>query len=200
MSLKVRFLTVLVVLVVLGLSPALWGQPSQETDHEELRAMMRAATQALNARQVEALAPLMARQFVITAVDGRTFRDLAGFKAYMDQLYGAKVQSIQFRPEAAELTQFVGPDTGISWGTSTDTYKFKDGDTRTMTSHWTATVQRQDGRWKLAALHISANLLDNPVVEEAKRYIWKAAAAALVVGLILGFILCTVIKRRPSAP
>src|SRR5258706_4209199 len=196
MSLKVRFL---VVLAVLGLSPALWGQASQQADHEELRAMMRAATQALNARQVEALAPLMARQFVITAVDGRTFRDLAGFKAYLDQLYGTKVQSIQYRPEAAELTQVIGPDTGISWGTSTDTYTVQGRETRTMTSHWTATVQRQDGDWKLAALHISANLLDNPVVEEAKRYIWKAAAAALVAGLILGFILCAVIKRRPSA-
>lgn len=195
MSLKARFLT---ALVVLGLSPALWGQASREADHEELRAMMRAATQALNARQVEALAPLMARQFVITAVDGRTFRDLAGFKAYLDQLYGTKVQSIQFHPEAAELTQFIGPDTGISWGTSTDTYKFKDGDTPTMTSYWTATVQRQDGHWKLAALHISANLLDNPVVNEAKRTIWKAAAAAAVAGLILGFILCALFKRRPS--
>src|SRR5260221_3409090 len=163
MSLKLRFL---VVLVVVGLSPALWGQASQQADHEELRAMMRAATQALNARQVEALAPLMTRQFVITAVDGRTFRDLAGFKAYIDQLYGTKVQSIQFRPEAAELTQFIGPDTGISRGTSTDTYTFKGGDTRTMTSHSTATLPRQDGHWKLSALHISATLLVNPSAED----------------------------------
>lgn len=190
------------VSLVLALAPALLGQPSQEADHEELRAMMRAATQALNSRQIDALAPLMARQFVITTVDGRTFRDLAGFKAYIDELYGAKVQSIEFRPEAAELTQFIGPDTGLSWGKSTDTYTFKDGDKRTMTSHWTAVVQRQDGRWKLAALHISVNVLDNPVVESVKRYGWMAAAGAfligLIVGLIVGFLLRGATSRRTA--
>ena len=188
----------LAVSLVLSLAPALVGQPSQEADHEELRAMMRTVTQALNARQIDALAPLMARQFVITTVDGRTFRDLAGFKAYIDELYGTKVQSIEFHPEAAELTQFIGPDAGLSWGKSTDIYTFKDGDKRTMTSHWTAVVQRQDGRWKIAALHISVNVLDNPVVESIKRYSRLAAAGALVIGLLVGLIAGFLLGGRRS--
>jgi len=186
------------VLVLLTLAPTLFAQSPQDADHEELRGMMRAATQALNARQVDALAPLMARRFVITTVDGRTFRDLASFKTYIDQLYGSKVRSIEFRPEAAELTEFADADTGLSWGKSTDTYTFNDGDSRTMTSHWTAVVQKQDGRWKLAALHISANILDNPVVEAAKRYAWMAAGAGLLAGLILGFALRAITTRRPA--
>ena len=46
------------VLVLLTLAPTLFAQSPQDADHEELRGMMRAATQALNARQVDALAPL----------------------------------------------------------------------------------------------------------------------------------------------
>jgi len=186
-------------LVVFLFATALIASPQEEADHEELRGMMRAATQALNAHQIDALAPLMARDFVITTVDGQTFRNLAQFKAYIDGLYGTRVQKIEFRPEAAELTKFISADTGLSWGKSTDTYTFKDGDTRTMISHWTATVQRQDGRWKLASLHISANLLDNPVIEAVKRYVWIAAAVALLAGLILGFVLRGFVTRRPAA-
>ncbi len=189
----------LVPVLSLLLAFALSAQaPPEErhADHEELRALLRTGTQALNARQVDALAPLFARQFVITTVDGRTFRDLAGFKSYIDQLYGTQVEKIEFRPEAAELTQFVGADTGLSWGKSDDTYTFKDGDVRTMTSRWTATLTREDGRWKVAALHISANILDNPVVDATKRWIWIAAAIALVIGLIFGFLFRTVTTRR----
>jgi uncharacterized protein (TIGR02246 family) len=187
---------VLVPVLSLLLSLPLFAQPDRNADHEELRALLRTATQALNARQIDALAPLFARQFVITTVDGRTFRDLAGFKSYIDQLYGAKVQKIEFRPEAAELTQFLDADAGLSWGKSTDTYTFKDGDVRTMTSHWTATLKKEDGRWKVAALHISANVLDNPLIAQLKRCIWIAAAIALLVGLILGFALRALTARR----
>jgi uncharacterized protein (TIGR02246 family) len=196
MNRKSFLFAVLVVLVILA--PGLIAQTPGEADHEELRGMMRAATQALNARQVDALAPLMARQFIITTVDGQTFHDLPGFKAYIDQLYGARVREIRFRPEAAELTRFLDADTGLSWGRSTDTYTFRDGDSRTMTSHWTAVVQKQDGRWKLAALHISANVLDNPVLEAAKHYAWIMAGAALLIGLILGFIVRAVTARRAA--
>lgn len=192
----------LVVVLSLLLAFSLFAQsPAEErhADHEELRALLRAGTQALNARQIDALAPLFARQFVITTVDGRTFRDLAAFKAYIDQLYGTQVQKIDFRPEAAELTQFVGPDTGLSWGKSDDTYTFKDGDVRTMTSRWTATVTREDGRWKVAALHISANILDNPVVDATRRWVWIAAAIALAIGLLLGFVLRALTARRASS-
>ena len=187
-----------VVCASLALSAGVLAQPAPEADHEELRAMLRTATQALNARQVDALAPMMARQFVITTVDGRTFRDLAGFKSYIDQLYGSEVESIDFRPEAAELTQFLGAEAGLSWGKSTDTYKFKDGDSRTMTSHWTATVKKEDARWKLDSLHISANILDNPVVDATKRYVWTAAGIALLIGLVLGFVLRAITTRRAA--
>lgn len=189
---------VLVPVLTLLLALPLGAQTERNADHEELRALMRTATASLNARQIDALAPLFARQFVITTVDGRVFRDLAGFKSYIDQLYGAKVQKIEFHPEAAELTQFLDADAGLSWGKSADTYTFKDGDVRTMTSHWTATVAKEDGRWKVAALHISANILENPVTEEAKKYVWFAAGIALAVGLILGFILRALTARRAA--
>ena len=189
---------VLVPVLTLLLALPLAAQTDRNADHEELRALLRTATASLNARQIDALAPLFARQFVITTVDGRVFRDLAGFKSYIDQLYGAKVQKIEFNPQAAELTQFLDADAGLSWGQSTDTYTFKDGDVRTMTSHWTGTVTKEDGRWKVAALHISANILENPVTAEAKKYVWFAAGIALAVGLILGFALRAMTVRRPA--
>jgi ketosteroid isomerase-like protein len=168
---------------------------ARHADHEELRAMMRTATAALNSRDFTQLSALVSPHCYITTVDGQVFNDLNGFKSYLDKLFASRVTKIDFHPEADELTLFLDADTGLSRGASTDTYHFKDGDTRVMKSRWTATVHREGGKWKLASLHISANVLDNPVVAATKKFAWSVAAAALILGLLLGFLLRGLIRR-----
>lgn len=157
--------------------------------------MLRTATDALNRRDVSALSPLFASRCYITTVDGQTFRDAAGFKAYLDHLYGTSVSKIEFHPVADDLTAFLGSDSGICVGSSNDTYTFKDGSTRSMTSRWTATVHKEDGKWKLVGLHTSANILDNPVVDATKTKGYAVSSAALIVGAIAGFALRAATKR-----
>src|SRR4029079_9252652 len=94
---------VLCSLFALSLSaqvPPAAAQPAEDrhADHEELRAMLRTATDALNKRDANALAPLLGARCYITTVDGQTFRDAAGFKSYLDRLYGMSVTKIDFRP------------------------------------------------------------------------------------------------------
>jgi hypothetical protein len=57
-------------------------------------------------------------------------------------------------------------------------------------TRWTATVHKaDDGHWKIAALHIGANVLDNPILGFAARtrYLW--AAGGLGLGALIGFLL-----------
>ena len=176
----------------------------READHNELRAMLRTATEAMNAGDFDALRPLFYDKFSITTVDQQLFTSLDDFKAYYEGLLkggNARLKSIAFRPEADALTEFVGDNVGLSHGTSTDTYTFADGDVRTMTSRWTATVYKDSGRWKIINLHIGANLLDNPVTAAAKGYVRKAAITAAVGGLLVGFIIAWLLRgsgRRRS--
>lgn len=175
---------------------------SREQDHEELRALLRAATEAMNAKNFDALSPLFNDQFSITTVDQKLFTSIADFKAYYESLLNgpnAPLKSIAFKPEADDLTVFVGDNIGLSHGTSTDTYNFSDGDTRSMTSRWTATVCKRDGKWKILNIHIGTNLLDNPVLAAAKSYVYKVGAGAAIGGLLVGFLIARLLRSRKTA-
>lgn len=176
------------------------GQPApvpagQSADHEQLRALLRTATDALNRRDFAALAPMFSDHCDITTVDGRSFTTLAAFKSYVDDLYATRIAKIEFHPVADALTTFLDADTGVCVGSSTDTYTFRNGDSRTMTSRWTATVHRQNGQWKVAALHMSANILDNPVLDATKKTARLATGGAAVIGVIAGYIIRMLVKR-----
>lgn len=170
-----------------------------EQDHEELRLLLRSARDAANAKNFDALKPLFYDKFTITTVDQQVFTDLDKFKAYFASMFTgdkAPLKSITFNPEADALTEFVGDNIGISHGTSTDTYAFSDGDTRTMASRWTATLIKDNGKWKILNLHFGANLLDNPYTNALKSSLYKVGGIAGVVGLIIGFGLAWVMRRR----
>jgi hypothetical protein len=38
---------------------------------------------------------------------------------------------------------------------------------------WTGVVAREDGAWKIAAVHIGVNFLDNPVIRYRSMSVWK---------------------------
>ena len=193
----------LLCLLTLLLAPVALAE-DREADHNELRTMLRTATEAMNAGNFDALRPLFYDKFSITTVDQQLFTNLDDFKAYYEGLLrggNARLKSIAFHPEADALTEFVGDNIGLSHGTSTDTYTFTDGDVRTMISRWTATVYKDNGKWKIINLHIGANLLDNPVTAAAKGYVRKAAIIAAVGGLLVGFIIAWLLRgsgRRRS--
>jgi Calcium/calmodulin dependent protein kinase II Association. len=193
-----RFKFLLLCVLPLLIAPVASAQ-DREADHNELRAMLRTATDAMNTSNFDALRPLFYNPVSITTVDQKLFTSFDDFKAYYEGLLkggGAQLKSITFKPEADALTEFVGDNIGLSHGTSTDTYTFADGDVRTMTSRWTATVYKDNGKWKILNLHIGTNLLDNPVTATLKGYVKKAALVGGVGGLIIGFIIAWLLRRR----
>jgi ketosteroid isomerase-like protein len=173
----------------------------RQKDHDELRATLKTVTEAMNSRNIDALAPLFNDKFSITTVDQQVFTNMNDLKKYFDGLFtGDKplLKSVTFNPEADALTEFVGEDTGFVHGVSKDTYAFADGDTREMTSRWTATLHRDNGKWKIIAAHIGANLVDNPVLTALKGWLYKVGAGAGVAGLLVGFVIGRLTRRKPA--
>ena len=195
-----RMFFLLIALLVVSSSPAMAQDRNQ--DHEQLRALLRSATEAMNSRNIDALAPLFYDRFSITTVDQRIFTNLADFKAYYEGMMtgpNAPLKSVTIKPEADALTEFIGDNIGLSYGTSTDTYHFSDGDTREMTSRWTATLYKDNGKWKIINVHIGTNLLDNPVVTSVKSMIYKVGAGALAAGLLIGFVIARLMRKKTGA-
>ena len=171
-------------------------------DHEALRAMLRTVTEALNNRNIDALAPVLSKEFSIITVDHKLFTDLPSFKAYFDGLFegpNAPVQTIVFKPKADALTVFIDEKTGVSHGTSEDTYTFTKGGTRVMKSRWSAAVYKDEGGWKALNIHMSANVLDNPLLTAAQKLLYQVGAGALIIGLLLGFVLKGVMASKKGA-
>ncbi len=175
-------------------------------DHEALRALLRTTTEALNTGNLDLVAPLLHKDFTIITVDNHKSTGLEEFKTYWESLFTgeeALIERIEVNAQADDLTRFLDEDTGVVHGTSRDTYHFSDGDVRVMQARWTALVQKEGGTWKLMKVHLSASLLNNPVLEAARAFTVKVGVAGLVVGFILGALLVFFLRghrgRGPQA-
>lgn len=180
-------------------APAPAATEERHEDHEALRGLMKKAAEALGTRNFDAIAPLLHKSFTVVTVDNRKLAGLDEFRSYWNGLFSgpnAVLKSIEVHPEADGLTEFLDADTGVTHGTSNDVYHFADGDTRTMKTRWTAVVEKEADGWKLVKVHFSASLLDNPVVDAAKAYAYKAAAGGLVIGLAIGGVVVALLKRK----
>lgn len=186
---------ILLSVLVLGLGRVAQCEQRHE-DHESLRAMLKTVTEAMNKRDLDRLTPLVLDKVAITTLSQKRFTSLAGFKEYFDGLFSGPnplVKEIVFRPEADELTTFLNANTGVSSGSSNDRYTFANGDVREMMTRWTVTVVKDKGLWKLASLHISGNVLDNPILDALKKKIMLISVVSLAIGFFLGFFIG---KRR----
>jgi hypothetical protein len=96
------------------------------------------------------------------------------------------VRDVQSELEVETLSILHGEDTAIAYGTMKDHWILMDGLDMNLESRWSATLVREDGRWRIAAYHTSTNLFDNPLLEAAAGGVVKAGVAAGLLGLCAG--------------
>ena len=192
----------IVCFVVASLCAVAHAQPAQPVDRPEDRAALRAllvkANEALNTRKFDAIAPSLHPAFTMVTVDNQKFVGLDAFKTYFVSLFegpNAMLTKVETNLVVDEATRFLDENTGVVYGTSTDTYHFKDGDVRTMKTRWSAVTEKDGPSWKIVSAHFSANVLDNPVVEHARKTAIKGAVIAGIVGLVLGVLIMLFVRR-----
>lgn len=171
----------------------------READHAALRALLVKGAEALNTRNFDAIAPSLHPSLTVITVDARKHVGVDAFKKYFLGLFegpGAILDDFTARPEADDLTFFVEDNTGLTYGMSEETYRFKDGDVRTMRTRWSALTRKDAGVWKLVNVHFSANVVDNPVLDAMQGFATKLAVAALILGLVVGAGAMWLVRRR----
>lgn len=173
-----------------------------EKDHTELRALKDLCVKAMNESKLELLKDhIDSKHFTVITVSNKKFTDFDKFKSHWDSLFvgdKALVKKVVTNPTPDALTEFLAPGVGVCHGTSKDTYTFADGDVRTMKISWTCVVRKVDGKWKLAKIHFSADLLENPVLEGVKGKIYQAGGAGAGAGLLVGLILLFMLRKKSS--
>jgi hypothetical protein len=203
-----RHSSILVVsaVVVLG-SVAAYAADVHEKDHADLTELRKFTQQAINTQQFETLRPHLAGDtLTVITVDGQKLGSLDEFATYWNNLFKDKktgLDRIEVNPVADGPTEFLAPNVGISHGTSTDKYYFKNGDVKEMPGRWTAVVLKEGDAWKISRIIFSASIFDNPMVKDALKVIeqetQKAVAIAGVGGFLMGAIAGFLIGNRKKA-
>lgn len=184
-------------LIILLTSTAVAEDDPRAGDRAALRVLLTEVTAALGSGDPARLGPCLAPGFVLTFADQHRFDDLAALDAYQRRLRAERgIDRIDFAPAIDGPARFVGADVAIATGTSTDIFVGVDGDGTTITSRWTATLERTAQGWRISALQAGVDLLDNPILERIKRTFSWIACGAAVVGLLVGLLIGRLVARR----
>lgn len=188
---NIFYLSVFVILVFV--SPAFSQENgAREKDHEEMRQLLADVTQAINTKDIDHIRNFFAKDYIYVGADQSAVTNREEFLAYYDQLLGGKsalLKSLNFQPKALMKTKFIQDNVGIVYGESDDTYVLANGHTTKVQSKWSATLVKEDGKWKVATLHNGVNFYDNPEITNFINF-WKMVAfVALFIGIALGFLI-----------
>lgn len=174
------------------------AQGDREADHEALIALRDQFTEALNNRNFEAMKPLVSDSLTFISISNEKVEGIDGLEEYWNRLFNGEqsiLKSISVSPKPDGPTIFEGDSVGISMGTSEDAFEFRGVGRRELTSRWTAIVRKENDSWKVSSVHMSANVLDNPVLDAAQK---AGGLVRLIIGLVVGVVIGALLFRRKS--
>ncbi len=179
------------------------GEASPEDPvHDELRALRDRMFQQYSERDVDGLVEGTTENVVITWQNGERELNRQEFLDFYNKMMkgdGRIVQDVTSDFKVDGLSILYGDDTAVAYGTCIDHFQLTSGQNFTLTSKWTATVVKVDDAWKVASFHISSNIFDNPIMNATKSWIMYAGIGGAVAGLLLGFVIASFLRRRPSS-
>ncbi|MEW6677951.1 MAG: SgcJ/EcaC family oxidoreductase [Pseudomonadota bacterium] len=186
-----RLLPLMMVLTlpILPAGPALaMENDPHAADRQALIAVFHAMEDAINAQDVERMVAQMTPDATITWLNGQISRGHDEIRAYYHRMVKGPDRFIDKYTTAAEIgahARFYG-DVAVADGSMRDTFHPVSRAPFSLDSRWSSVSVKEDGQWKVAALHLSGNVFTNDLIEEAKSAAWKTGIGGAVAGLLLG--------------
>ena len=171
----------------------------EDPAHQELRALRTNVVDAITQGDVERVLPHLHTNVVITWQNNEVCRGHEGVREFFHRMGKHAFRAYKTPPTPDELTILHGADTGVVFGKSVGQYKLF-GREYEFHNRWTATVVKENGRWQLASYHVSLNALDNPLLNAAKKSLFVTAGTSAVIGLLLGILIGSRVKKRTVTP
>ena len=172
-------------------TPPLDASGGRIEDRQQLRTLLEQMEKSISALDIDGVLKLLHPEAVVTWQNAEVSRGHAAIRAYHERMIKGSSPIVSKFSTKATLG---GPavfytDSAIAYGTTVDNFELTQGLKFTLNANWSATSVKVDGQWKVAALHFSTNLFDNPLTNKNKDMLWIAAAIAFVLGLIAGALL-----------
>lgn len=171
------------------------AQADEEADRQQLREMLANVEQAINDRDLSTVIDYFLPESVVVFQNKTVLRGPDDLNAFFDKMLGSENSVLTDVKSTATIgapAQFYDADTAVAQGELLDDYSFRGGSSMALASVWTTTLVRVDDSWRIASLHFSANVFDNPIIDKSKRLLlW-----GILAGTVIGFALTWLIMRR----
>jgi ketosteroid isomerase-like protein len=187
------------VFLLLAATAVAAEEPSSAADHDALRKIKADVLSAINTRNLRGMDQVVHKPFMVTVITQDSFTDAGALQAYYDGLFTRKIlrlSRVTMDAEADELSQIYTGTFAVARGSTKELYEMADGRRFDMRGRWTATAIKDDGQWKLLALHSGTNFLDNPVLTAVEKSTAYAGAGGFATGLALGLGVAFLVRRR----
>ena len=191
-------LAIALCVMLLG-RPLLAQNVSQAADHEALRKLKTDVITAINTRNVQSMDTLLHKPFMSTLITQDSFTDIERLKAYFDGLFTRpvlRINKITMEAEPDEQAQIYTGTFAVARGGTKEVYELGDGRTYTIPGRWTATTIKDNGQWKVLAVHTGVNFIDNPVMTAVEKSTLYFGAGGIALGAVIGFLLGFFIRRK----
>jgi hypothetical protein len=195
---KLLALAIALCVMLLG-RPLLAQNVSQAADHEALRKLKTDVITAINTRNVQSMDTLLHKPFMSTLITQDSFTDIERLKAYFDGLFTRpvlRINKITMEAEPDEQAQIYTGTFAVARGGTKEVYELGDGRTYTIPGRWTATTIKDNGQWKVLAVHTGVNFIDNPVMTAVEKSTLYFGAGGIALGAVIGFLLGFFIRRK----
>jgi len=163
----------------------------REPDRVLLRAMLADIQSGINERNLEKILQHLIDDAVVTYQNAEVSRGKAEVSAHFNlHFMGSNpiIRRFTIRGEIAAPAVF-SDDVAVAHGTCHDEMELTSGRKFELDGKWSATILNRQGKWRVACLHFSTNVLDNSVVNGVKKLAWMGAAGGFVLGGLLAFLL-----------
>lgn len=163
-----------------------------KTDRQQLRIILTDMEKALNQQDFSQAAQYLDESGVITYYNAEVTVGYAQAKQYFDRMLNQSngiVKEYSLTGDVSAPAFFHG-DTAVAYGTTKEKFKLTEGLDFTLNGHWSVSLHKKAGDWKIVNLHFSANLFDNPLLSAATKMQWIIGVISFLAGII-GFYLLT---------
>lgn len=170
-----------------------------QADHEALRKLKADAVEAVNNRDYVSMQKFLHQPFMTTLITQDSFTDSVKLKEYFEGLFSRqflRMKKVSISAEADDLSQIYEGTFAVTKGATKEHYELADGRSFDIDGRWTAVSLKENGDWKLLAVHTGTNFLDNPVLSAIEKSMVWFGAGGVLVGLFLGFAAGWVMRQR----
>ena len=186
--------------LICAVSVAYAAEEPDHAIHEELRGVLRTVESAINSGEFDKMLPVLSEQVRVTPVTQEFIPNKSEVIPYFTKWFGKDgyLAKLEMNLNADQLTELAADKSwGIVTGDGIEKYLLSDGRPYELHTRWTATmIKEADERWRLRAIHMGTNFLDNPILAGAERAVISITVAGAGGGLLVGLFFGWLFGRR----